>query len=261
MSILTIKEHKNNLQIYDTPNNLDKQLTDDDISPLPNYSGFSFLIVGPSGSGKTTALYSLMSKRKIKGKRVSYRKLFDKIYIISPTMGKSSIKNDPFKDVNGDQVFRKLTIEVLEKLENTLKENREEGLNSCIILDDVGSEIKASAQVLKKLTAMIQNRRHDFASYFILLQKWRDAPTGIRNNISNLIIFKPKNEIEKESISNELFPFKKNKFQQLFNYIFENDNKFSFMYVDMSLKQTNKFIFHNGFNKLDLYDEETHTAN
>ena len=118
---LNIKEHKNNLKIYDTPNNLDKKLTDDDISPLPNYSGFSFLIVGPSGSGKTTALYSLMSKKKIKGKRVSYRKLFDKIYIISPTMGKSSIKNDPFKDINDDQVFRKLTIEVLEKLENTLK--------------------------------------------------------------------------------------------------------------------------------------------
>ena len=125
----------------------------------------------------------------------------------------------------------------------------------------MGSEIKASNQVLKKLTAMIQNRRHDYTSYFTLLQKFRDAPTGIRNNISNLIIFKPKNEVEKESISNELFPFKKQKFQQLFNYIFENDNKFSFMFVDMSLKQTNKFIFHNGFNKLDIYDEETDTTN
>ena len=83
---LQIKEHKNNMEIYDTPNNLDKALIDDDISPLPNYSGFSMLIVGPSGSGKTTALYSMMSKRKIQGKRVSYRKVFDKIYIISPTM-------------------------------------------------------------------------------------------------------------------------------------------------------------------------------
>ena len=258
---LNITEHKTNLKIYDTPNHLDKKLTEDRISPLPNYSGFSFLIVGPSGSGKTTALYSLMSKKKIKGKRVSYRKLFDKIYIISPTIAKSSIKDDPFKDINGDQIFRKLTLDVLEKLEKTLKENREDDLNSCVILDDVGSEIKASNQVLKKLTAMIQNRRHDYASYFTLLQKFRDAPTGIRNNISNLIIFKPKNEIEKEAISNELFPFRKNKFQQLFNYVFENDNKFSFLYVDMSLKQTNKFIFHNGFNKLDIYDEETDTSN
>ncbi len=65
---LNITEHKTNLKIYDTPNHLDKKLTEDSISPLPNYSGFSFLIVGPSGSGKTTALYSLMSKKKIKGK-------------------------------------------------------------------------------------------------------------------------------------------------------------------------------------------------
>ena len=36
---LQIKEHKNNMEIYDTPNNLDKALIDDDISPLPNYSG------------------------------------------------------------------------------------------------------------------------------------------------------------------------------------------------------------------------------
>ena len=70
---LQIKEHKNNMEIYDTPNNLDKALIDDDISPLPNYSGFSMLIVGPSGSGKTTALYSMMSKRTNQGKRVSYR--------------------------------------------------------------------------------------------------------------------------------------------------------------------------------------------
>ena len=52
---LQIKEHKNKMEIYDTPNNLDKALIDDDISPLPNYSGFSMLIVGPSGSGKNNS--------------------------------------------------------------------------------------------------------------------------------------------------------------------------------------------------------------
>ena len=258
---LQIKEHKNKMEIYDTPNNLDKALIDDDISPLPNYSGFSMLIVGPSGSGKTTALYSMMSKRKIQGKRVSYRKVFDKIYIISPTMANGSMKQDPFKDIPKNQVYRKLTIEGLEELEERIKKNREDDLHSVIILDDVGSEIKLSAAVLKKLTAMQQNRRHDFTSYFCLLQKFKDAPTGIRNNISHLMLFKPKNEVEKETIASELFPFNKKKFQQLFNYIFENKNRFSMLFVDMSLKNTNKFIFHNGFNPLELYDEETKTTN
>ena len=118
---LQIKEHKNNMEIYDTPNNLDKPLIDDDINPLPNYFGFSMLIVGPSGSGKTTALYSMMSKRKIQGKRVSYRKVFDKIYIISPTMANGSMKQDPFKDIPKNQVYRKLTIEGSEELEERIK--------------------------------------------------------------------------------------------------------------------------------------------
>ena len=75
------------------------------------------------------------------------------------------------------------------------------------------------------------------------------------------MLFKPKNEIEKVTIASELFPFNKKKFQQLFNHIFENKNRFSMLFVDMSLKKPNKFIFHNGFNPLELNDEETHTIN
>ena len=102
------------MEIYDTPNNLDKELIDEGISPLPNYSGFGMLLVGPSGSGKTTAMYSMMSKRKIKGKRVSCRKVFDKINIISPTMANGSMKQGPFKDIPKNQVYRKLTIDGLD---------------------------------------------------------------------------------------------------------------------------------------------------
>ena len=95
-------------------------------------------------------------------------------------------------------------------------------MHSVIILDDVGSGIKLSATVLKKLTAMQQNRRHDFTSHLCLFQKFKDAPTGIRSNISHLVLFKPKNGVEKQTIASELFPFnKKKKSQQLPNYIFE----------------------------------------
>ena len=50
------------------------------------------------------------------------------------------------------------------------------------------------------------------------------------------MLFKPKNEVEKETIATEPIPFNKKKFQQLFNYIFENKNRFSMLFVDMSLK-------------------------
>ena len=122
---LQMKEYKNNMEIYDTPNRLDKALMDNDISPLPTYSGFSMLIVGPNRSGKTTALYSMRRKRKIQGKRASYRKVFDKIYIIPPTMANDSMKQDPFKDISKNQVFRKLSIEGSEEIEEKKKKKTE----------------------------------------------------------------------------------------------------------------------------------------
>ena len=118
MSLIINETIHPHLKIFNSENNLDNPLTEEDISPLPNYSGFSMLIVGPSGSGKTTSLYSVITKPKQKGKRVSYRKLFDKIYIVSPTMANASIKKDPFNKIPKDQVYRQLTIEVLNKLEN-----------------------------------------------------------------------------------------------------------------------------------------------
>ncbi len=258
---LQITEKPNALSLHNSKNNLDKQLCKDLPEPLPNYSGFSMVIIGASGSGKTTALYSMMSAKKSKGMRQSYLKCFHKIYIVSPTMANNSIKNDPFKKLNDNQIHRKLTLEVLEELEEEIQKNREEGMNSAIIFDDVGSQLRKSAAIDKKLTQMIQNRRHDFCSYFILLQKFRDAGTGIRSNISHFMTFKPKNRLERESIVNELLPFKQNKSESLLNYVFENDDKFSFLFVDMSLKKTNKFRFFKKFNELELEDMETGIKN
>lgn len=252
---LQIKENSNNmLTLHNSKNNLDQILASDIPEPLPQHSGFSMLICGASGSGKTTALYSMMSARKKNGVRQSYRKCFHHIYIVSPTMANKSIKNDPFKTLPENQVHRTLSLKVLEDLEEEIQTNREEGQHSVIIFDDVGSQLRKSQAIDKKLTQMIQNRRHDFTSYFILLQKFKDAGTGIRNNISHFMTYKPKNRVERDSICNELLPFKNNKSEQLLNYVFENDDNFSYLFVDMSLKKTNKFRFFKKFNLLELED-------
>jgi len=36
------------------------------------------------------------------------------------------------------------------------------------------------------------------------------------------------------------------------DYIFDNDDKFSFLMIDMSLKNTNKYLYYNKFNPLDI---------
>ena len=255
--MLQIQEIKNkHLEVQNTSNNLDKQLAPDIPFPLPNYSGFNMLIVGASGSGKTTLLYSIMSKKHKNKQRQSYRKVFDKVYIISPTIGGESIKKDPFKNIPEGQKQKSLSLDGLIKLEEELYENREEGLNSIVILDDVGSQLRKNAQIEKKLIQMLQNRRHAYTSYIALLQRFRDCPPGWRNNLSHFISFRPKNAPEYEAITKELMPYDTKKNKQIMDHIFETDNNYCFLYIDMSLKTTNKYLFFNCFNPLEIKDSE-----
>ena len=116
---MNIKEHIcKDIVIGNTANNLDQQLHKDLPEPLPNYSGFNMAIAGSSGSGKTTLMYSIMTKRKKKGKRQSYRAVFDHIYIVSPTLGNKSMKKDEFSKLPQDQIYRELTLEALAELSN-----------------------------------------------------------------------------------------------------------------------------------------------
>ena len=257
--MLKITETENKkMSVSNTPNNLDKPLTKDDLGCLPNYSGFSMMIVGSSGSGKTTLLYSIMTKSKKDGKAQSYKRLFDYIYIISPTLGGKSMKNDKFSSIPDEQIYRELTLEGLIELEEQLYKNREDDLNSIVIMDDIGSQLRRNQKCEKKLVQMIQNRRHAFCSYISLVQKFKDYPTGIRSNCSHLAFFRPKNRMESDSITNELMPFDNKKNSQLLTHVFDNEkNKFPFMYVDMSLKESNKYQFFNGFNPLTISDGES----
>jgi Cdc6-like AAA superfamily ATPase len=254
--MLKISETKGDLEVKNVKNNLDKLLAPDIPYPLPPYSGFSMLIVGSSGSGKTTLLYNMVTGSKKKGKRTSYKKVFDFIYIISPTLGGKSMKNDKFSTIPEDQIYRELTLEGLTQLEETLYKNREDDKNSLVILDDVGSQLKRNAKAEKKLTQMLQNRRHVFTSYITLLQKFKDAQTGYRSNLSHAIFFRPKNRIESDAISNELLPFDNKKNKQIIDYVFDNEKaKYPFLMIDMSLKLSNRYLFFSGFNPLLLEDE------
>jgi hypothetical protein len=167
------------------------------------------------------------------------------------------MKKDKFATIPEDQIYRELTLEGLTELETSLYKNREDDKNSLVILDDVGSQLRRNAKAEKKLTQMLQNRRHAFTSYITLLQKFKDAPTGYRSNLSHSIFFRPKNRIESEAISSELMPFAAKKNQQILDYVFENENtKYPFLMIDMSLKNSNRYLFFNGFNPLVLEDTE-----
>ncbi len=138
----------------------------------------------------------------------------------------------------------------MDEIFKTLEENREEEENSILILDDIGSQLRKSAGAEKQLVSLLQNRRHMFCSVFILVQKFKDLPMGIRNNMSHFVSFRPKNQMEMEAICSETMPFCKKNYQQIMNYIYDNEDKFSFLMIDMSLKETNKFRYFKKFNEI-----------
>ena len=250
MSILETPNDK--LVIQNSKNNLDKILDKTIPTPLPNYSGFCMIIAGSSGSGKTTFLYSIMTKNKKNGVRQSYKKVFNNIYVISPTIANGSIANDPFNRLSEDKKHKALTADLLNELEEKLGEHKKDNKHSLIIFDDVGSQLRKSAAIEKRLVQLVQNRRHLYCSMIFLVQKFRDIPTGIRNNMSHFITFKPKNRPEREAIMKELFTFDAKTSEKLLDYVFENDNKYSFLFCDMSQKLTNKNIFYKNFNRLEI---------
>tara|TARA_R110000868_G_scaffold167194_1_gene401478 strand:+ start:280 stop:1053 length:774 start_codon:yes stop_codon:yes gene_type:complete len=247
---MEIIEHPAKMVVKNSKNNLDKQLSPKMAEELPNYNGFCWVLVGSSGSGKTTLLYSLMKTGIKKGLQQGYKNIFDKIYVVSPTIGNDSIKDDPFKKLPSNQMYKELTADSIDEIQKNLESNRKDNKNSLLILDDVGSELKKSKNIEKKLISLIQNRRHLYTSIIILLQKFKDAPTGIRNNMSHFISFRPKNNIEQDSIISEMFKFSKEEVDDLFNYIY--DAKHDFLYVDLSLQKSGQYIFYKNFNRLEL---------
>lgn len=241
------------VHIKPAKNNLDNVLSPKLPSMFPHHSGFTWCVVGWSGSGKTTLLYSLMTAKAHQGKRQSYKQLFNKIYVVSPTMAKSSMKNDPFSNLPPNQIHREVSLAILQELDANIKKNREDDLHSVIIFDDVSSQLRKKAEIEKYLEKMLQNRRHDFCSYFILVQKFKNLSTGIRSNMSHISLFRPKNNVEKIAICSEMFPYKQDKCDEIMKFIYEEDkekDKHSFLYVDMSLKKSSAYIFHKNFNEL-----------
>jgi len=254
MNTLQITEHKQDkLSVAVTPNNLDGKLGDLP-DPLPDTSGFNMCIIGSPGSGKTNLLYSIMTRKKVKGVRQSYRGLFDHIYVISPTIGAKSMKSDPFSKLPQDQIYKELDLQVLVELEKILEKNRSNDEHSVVIFDDVGSQLRRSQAIDKKLTQVIQNRRHMFCSTIFLVQKYRDLGTGLRLAISHLITFRPKNCPERDAILTEMVPLPLKQSISLLDYVFEQgeQDKYAFLLVDLSLRKSSKYRYFKKFNELNF---------
>jgi|TARA_R110002012_G_scaffold98492_2_gene236127 ABC-type dipeptide/oligopeptide/nickel transport system ATPase component len=230
-----------------------KMNCDDKLGNLPPpldtmVSGSALAIVGHSGSGKTTLMASLLGSNKKKGIRQSFKKLFDNVVIVSPSL--HTISSGIFKGISDEKKFSTFDDEALDKVDELTEEevDDDETNYTLLILDDVSSQLKKNRALEKRLTSLFQNRRHKQLTIWVISQKFRDIPTGIRSNLSHFITYKPKTLPEMEAIYTEMLPFSKKYMLQLFEYLFKE--RYSFLFVDMSMRKSPNFEFYRKFNKL-----------
>ena len=228
-------------------------------APLPCKS-FAMLVVAPAGGGKTSFWTSLLlshpTKKKPHINRVWYR-YFDKIILFSPS--KDTLPMDKLK-LDESRCFLKYNDE---DLINFIEEEKEgPNLNNLIILDDSIKQIKNNKEVHK----LVLNRRHIShnpdednkagLSVLITSQKFNAADTYLRNNMSDIIIFKTSVKNELDAIKNDLMSdLDKDMQDKLLKKAFEK--KYGFLYVKNYMPTIDRYYIN--FDKVvfdDLKDED-----
>ena len=234
----------------------DGLLAPDIPKPLPNKSGFNLVINGYSGSGKTNLLIQILNRRAKNGVRQSLRRVFDSVVICSPTL--STLSNNIFEDLSEKKKFKQFDEEMLDGLDEILEEMRDkqddedenpdgDAMNTLLVLDDVGTQIKRNKRAESRFSQLIANRRHKNLSVITITQKHRDMPLSIRANLSHYITFLPKNQMEKETIYGEFVSKPKKNMNQFFSFFFQK--KYDNMLIDMSIPP---FIFYRNFNLVNF---------
>jgi hypothetical protein len=224
--------------------------------PLPAKS-FAMLIVAPAGGGKTSFWTSLLlshpTKKKPDVNRAYYR-YFDKIILFSPS--KDTLPMDKLK-LDESRVFLKYNDE---DLLNFIEEEKEgPNLNNLIVLDDSIRQIKNNKEVQK----LVLNRRHlthnpdelNKAGLSILItsQKFNAADTYLRNNMSDIIIFKTSVKNELEAIKNDLMSDLDKELQdELLKKAFEK--KYGFLYIKNYMPKKDRYYIN--FSKVVFDDDD-----
>ena len=236
---MVILEKKNPLRLTRPMIIVDNKLTPHVKHPLPSKSGFALSIVGPAGSGKTSAMVSMLKSRD------GYYRRFEHIIVVIPSSSISSLKSNPFKDLDDGNKYEALEHSALDDIIEKIEESREDDEYTLLILDDVSADLQDMV-ILKKLMRLFLNRRHLMLSDICLSHSLTGKgalPYTIRKNISHLMLFRPACGLE--VVNNEYLHLPKTQFKELTDYVF--DKKHNHL-----LLETNTNAMYKNFNTLTI---------
>jgi ABC-type dipeptide/oligopeptide/nickel transport system ATPase component len=234
---MKISEIKNNLPTTKPLKEI-MSLNVPNVNPsLPHRNGAIYAIIGAPGSGKSNLLFSTLFRNSH-----YYRSKFDNIYLITPESSFLSLEKHPFKD--HDKVFHELSNDILEVIYEEILDLKRQALDedrpiehSCIIIDDFADGLK-DPSIIMMLKKLLIKSRHLNTFFIFTLQYYNAFPLALRKLITNITLFKPKNNIEMESIRGELLHLNKDDFQELTNHVF--DQPYNHLDYDTSTMQIQK---------------------
>lgn len=223
-----------------------KQTIDDVLEgvPEPFMPKCSVMVIsGYMGSGKSSFLNSIMTG---KGKAQVYRGVFNKCHYITPKEVMESETNHPFAEHSKERTYHDLEASTLDKIIDECVETKEEGdgSNSVVIIDDMSETLKDKA-VEQRLKKLIYKHRHYKTQIIITMLNLKSLPKQLRNLVDCFVIFRPKSNIEIQSLNDDVFSLGKEDLKTVLDYVF--DAPYNFLFYN---QRTN--TFYKNFTKLRL---------
>ena len=177
MSSIELKINKNKIDLQ-----IPEFICDGNLNPnlikyemLNHMNNYCFTsVVGRPGSGKTSWVVGLLTGKK-KEKNHVFRKVFNNILLVMPSVSRESMKKNIFKNHDEDKMYDELDYENINDIHNKLVESTKNNESTLLIMDDIGASLKNN-EIQKKLREIIYNRRHLKVQIIILIQSLLSTP-------------------------------------------------------------------------------------
>ena len=181
-------------------------------------------VIGSTKSGKTTFICNLL---RMYGAAKAYDIifLFSSSYHADPKWKQcKEIKEEHVIEGYDDDAFRA----IVEQQQEYINEDRRTAPSILIILDDIGDTLNKHKSLVNDLS--MRNRQLKI-TILVSIQKLSKLSPVLRNNIINWIIYKPRNQKEKEFIIEELVQeVDEPVFRKIFDFC--TNDKYSFLHLD-----------------------------
>ena len=172
----------------------------------------------------------------------------DRIFLFSPSL--TTMKDNPFEELEENQVYSELTED---NLEGVLESIADCGEKVLLIIDDCVNDLKKSPNLQRIMCKILMNRRHlcgygGSVSVIMTTQVWNKINAPIRKCANFITIYNTKSKRELMTLFDEVITIPKESFFNILNFTFKK--KHDFLFLDTTKDQNN--MFHRNFNKLNF---------